>query len=214
VVRIEALLHLVGKDLLRARIAELPHIDGVEPEVVLAVRAKGNGLDVVFDLALAVVPETDEVKVLELVGLGRALQRFEQLVVDLNVVGEVVDHIVRVVIEFPCVRLSWRVRTGSLNVVLSRRCAIWATRLRLEREHTLKKYKSLCSLLLLFICPLNTRVRQMKPATTNAMGVKMHAKRPSLPMLARVPSLCSLNDCYPRNQSTLSRWPNERDKQT
>lgn len=36
-VGVEALLHLVGEHLLRAGVLKLPHVDGVEPEVVLAV---------------------------------------------------------------------------------------------------------------------------------------------------------------------------------
>ena len=91
-VGIESLLHLIGEDLLRTRVAELPDIDGVEPEVALALRAPGDRLlALVVDVTLAVVPEADRVKVLEVVGLGRALQRLEEIVVDVYIIGELVE---------------------------------------------------------------------------------------------------------------------------
>jgi hypothetical protein len=81
-------------------------------------------------------------------------------------------------------------------------------------RHTLKKYKSLCSLLSAFICPLNTKVKQMKPATTNAIGVKIHAKRPSLPMLA-IPNVLSYLEAYSPRQGqrpvTIEKLPRSTD---
>jgi hypothetical protein len=106
-VRVESLLHVVARNLLCRRVLELPHGEGVEPEVGFGFGAPGNCLDarlVVF-VALAVRPETDLVEVLEVLGRGGALERVEEVVVDLDVIGEVVFDVFGVFFEFTCVCL-------------------------------------------------------------------------------------------------------------
>jgi hypothetical protein len=49
---------------------------------------------------------------------------------------------------------------------------------------TLKKYKSFCNDMFLFICPEKTSARQTSEASVSAMGTKMHAKRPAFPIVS------------------------------
>ena len=80
-VNFDAVLKLVGEELLGDGILNLPDIKRIEPEVGLALRAEGNLLLTVLNIALAVVPKTDGVEILQLIGLGDALESLEELVV-------------------------------------------------------------------------------------------------------------------------------------
>lgn len=42
----------------------------------------------------------------------------------------------------------------------------------------------------LFSCPENTRIKQISEAIVNAIGVKMHANLPSLPMVGGGCAVC------------------------
>jgi hypothetical protein len=75
VVRIQTLVELIAEEVLGGGVAQVPLLDGVEPEVVLAVGAEGDGLlALVVDVAGAVVPQTNEVEVLEVLGTDGSLQ--------------------------------------------------------------------------------------------------------------------------------------------
>lgn len=80
-------------------------MEGVEPEVELAGRAIGDDFLAVALVTLAVRPQTDLVEVLELLGGGSALQSLEEVVVDVDVLGEVVEDIVWVGGEAACICL-------------------------------------------------------------------------------------------------------------
>jgi hypothetical protein len=83
-------LHLVSRNLLQIRIAELPYGKGIEPELGAGLGAERNRLDarLVIFVTLAVRPKTDLVKVLELAGFGIGLQRLEKVVVDVDIVED------------------------------------------------------------------------------------------------------------------------------
>lgn len=86
VVRVDAVLHLLGVNLLSCDIVEAPVLGRVEPKVGLAGRAVCDGLlALVVDIALAVVPQTDLVEVLEILLRGGALESLEQLVVEFGI---------------------------------------------------------------------------------------------------------------------------------
>lgn len=81
-VNIDAVLQLVGEKLLGGGILDLPDIERVEPEVGLALRAEGNVLlAMLINITLAVVPETDGVEILHILGLGDALESLEELII-------------------------------------------------------------------------------------------------------------------------------------
>ncbi len=84
---IERLLHIAFEEFRAGSVVEIPNIDGVEPEVRLAGGAESDCLLAILVLvALAVVPQTDCVEVLQVGVLGRALERLQQVVVDVDVV--------------------------------------------------------------------------------------------------------------------------------
>lgn len=101
-------MQVLAKHLLRRRILEFPHAEGIEPELGRRLGAEGNRLLAVLVLvALAVRPQTDLVEVLELLGGGGALEGLEELGVGLDVVWEVVEDVVRIGVEGACVGLEY-----------------------------------------------------------------------------------------------------------
>ena len=102
---VETLLEILTERLLRAGVLELPHGKRVEPEAGFGRRAESNGLLAVDLFALAVAPQTNLVEVLELLGRGRALESLEQIIVELDVVGKVVDDALGIRSEAACVCL-------------------------------------------------------------------------------------------------------------
>jgi hypothetical protein len=137
VVGIESFLHIVREELIASLTAELPDLDRVEPEVGFAGRAECDCLLALIVLvALAVVPETNSIEVLQLSALCGVLERFQKVVVNVDVVEGI--YYIWFVDEVTCVRLSRtldRVLRMTLRVVRSsgRGCG---------SLHTLKKYRS------------------------------------------------------------------------
>jgi hypothetical protein len=137
VVGIESLLHIVREELLASLIAELPDVDGVEPEVGFAGRAECDCLlALVVLVALAIVPETNSIEVLQLSALCGVLERLQKVVVEVDILEGI--YYIWVVDEVTCVRLSRtldRILRIALRVVRSsgRACGLL---------HTLKKYRS------------------------------------------------------------------------
>lgn len=113
-VSIETLLEILAEHLLGAGVLELPDMEGVEPEVELAGGAVSDDLFAVLLVTLAVRPETDLVEVLELLGGCGALQSLEEVVVDVDVLGEIIEDVVGVSSEAACICLwglsEWRGR--------------------------------------------------------------------------------------------------------
>lgn len=100
-------MQVLAKHLLRRGVLELPHAEGIEPELGARLGAEGNRLLAVLVLvALAVRPETDLVEILELLGRGGALEGLEELRVGLDVVREFIEDVVRVGVEGACVGLE------------------------------------------------------------------------------------------------------------
>jgi hypothetical protein len=106
-VRVESLLHVISRNLLRRRVLELPHGKGIEPKVRLGLGAPGDCLDarLVVLVALTVRPETDLVEIFEVFGGGGALEGLEEVAVELDVIGEVVGDVVWIFFEFARIRL-------------------------------------------------------------------------------------------------------------
>ena len=78
VVRIQRLLHLGAEDLRAILVLELPDINRVEPEGVLARGAERDSiLALIIGRALAVVPQPDFIEIFQ----GLCFQRLEDLVV-------------------------------------------------------------------------------------------------------------------------------------
>jgi hypothetical protein len=105
---VQALLQVLADRLLQARVLELPHAEWVEPEARRALGAEVNRLFTracIFG-AGAVRPQADLVEGLEIARLGAALQRVEQVVVDVDRVGDVVEERVGVGLEGGCVCLA------------------------------------------------------------------------------------------------------------
>jgi hypothetical protein len=121
------------------------------------------------------------VEVLEVLGGSGALEGLEEVVVDFNVVREVVCDVVWVFFEGACICLH-----RLLELVLA---------LNGSRKLALKKYRSrpkaVVGGLLSFmdICPIMTMTIHMRPASVNSIGVRIHAKRPTLPIFAVVARL-------------------------
>lgn len=117
-VRIKALLQVIAKHVLHGCVLQPPDFDRVEPELRVRRRALSDLLDAVLLLAFAVRPQADLVEVLEILGRGGAGQRFEQVVVDLELVGLVSDLVedgLRVGGEITCVCL-WTLLVGDVGV--------------------------------------------------------------------------------------------------
>jgi hypothetical protein len=120
------------------------------------------------------------VEVLEYLGRCGALERVDKLVVELRVFGEVVEDGLGVERYVACVCLYWWVVSLSLTVFLC-----WSWKLR-----TLKKYRSRASWVLGASLPLKgvwpsmTMTKHIKDASVRSIGVRIHAKRPNLPMFA------------------------------
>jgi hypothetical protein len=106
-IRVQALLQILAQYLLRRRVLEFPHAEGIEPELGRRFGAVGNRLFAILILvAFAVRPETDLVKILEFLGGRGALEGFEELRVGLDVVWKVVEDVVWVGVEGACVGLK------------------------------------------------------------------------------------------------------------
>jgi len=122
VVGIESLLHIVGEDLLASLIVKLPDFDRVEPEVGFAGGAECDCfLVVLVHVALAVVPETDCVEVLQLSALGGALESAQKVVIDVNIVEGF--YYIGIVDKIICIRLC-----RMLDPILERYykwCKVW-----------------------------------------------------------------------------------------
>lgn len=73
---------------------QAPDFDGVEPEVVDGVTALFSNLVAVVDFALAIASDSDFVVVGKFVVLGCALESFEQVLVELRVLGEALEFVV------------------------------------------------------------------------------------------------------------------------
>lgn len=104
-VRVDAVLEILGERSLDARVLELPDLEGVEPEVVLAVGAVPVLLLAVLEVGLAVVPESDLVDVAHVAGGGGALDCLDEIIVGRHAFGQVVDNVVWVILEACCIRL-------------------------------------------------------------------------------------------------------------
>ena len=86
-VGIKSLLHFVRENLLTSLFVKLPDFDRVEPKVGLAGRAECDCfLAILVLVALAIVPETDCVEVLQLSALGGTLESVQEVVVKIDIV--------------------------------------------------------------------------------------------------------------------------------